>query len=69
MKLIKNEFSNNINLAVHEHQLATSHNADFDKVKISDRADSDFKPKFKEILQTYKINPLLIKIAILLFFI
>ena len=53
----KGESSNKIDSAIHQHQLATSHKIDFDNVKIIDRADSDFKLQFKEILQIDKRKP------------
>ena len=57
----KGESSNKIDSAIHQHQLATSHKIDFDNVKIIDRADSDFKLQFKEILQIDKRKPSLNK--------
>ena len=47
--------------AIHEHHLMTSHMIDFEKVKIINRADSDFKLQFKEILPIDKGNPTLNK--------
>ena len=47
--------------AIHEHHLVTSHMIDFEKVEIIDRADSDFKLQFKEILQIDKRKPTLNK--------
>ena len=47
----KGELSNKTDSAIHQHQLSTSHNIDFDNVRIIDRAESDFKLQFKEILQ------------------
>ena len=46
---------------IHEHHLATSHIIDFDKVKIINRIDSDFKLQFKEILQIDTHKPTLNK--------
>ena len=44
---------------MHEHHFAVSHIFDFEKIKIIDRSDSDFKLQFKEILQIDKGKPTL----------
>ena len=50
----KCESSYKTDSAIHEHQLATSHKIGFDNIKIIDRADSDFKLQFNEILKIDK---------------
>ena len=57
----KGESSNKTDSAFNEHQLAILHKIYFDNVKTIDRAYSEFKLHFKDILQIDKRKPLLNK--------
>ena len=57
----KGESSNKTDSAIHQHQLSTTYNIDFENVRIIDRAKNDFKLQFKVILQIEKRKPSLLK--------
>ena len=57
----KCESSNKADSAIHQHQLSTSNNIDFENARFIDRAENDFKLQFKKILQIDKRKPSLNK--------